>query len=67
MEPQEIPRLKPLEGWRACESGERVVFADVRGPGRFAERRIAGAVHCFLKEVEGRLPDLPADALLVFY
>jgi hypothetical protein len=40
---------------------------DVRGAGRFAERRIAGALHSFLKDVEARLSDLPASARLVFY
>ncbi len=67
MEPNDVPRVTPQEVWKAREAGEQIVLVDVRGPGRFEERRIAGALHCFLKDVESRLNDFPTSARLVFY
>ncbi len=67
MGPNDVARVTPWEVWKAREAGEQVALVDVRGHGRFADRRIAGALHCFLKDVEARLADFPASARLVFY
>lgn len=54
---------------RRMESGEEIVFIDVRNPGPWerAARKIKGAIRIGLKELDQRLGSIPKDKPVVTY
>lgn len=62
-------RISKEDVKRRMDSGEQVVFIDVRNPGPWeqAARKIKGAIRIGLKELDQQLGSIPKDKPVVTY
>ena len=62
-------RIRKEDVKHRMDSGEEVVFIDVRNPGPWeqAARKIKGAIRIGLKELDQRLGSIPKDKPVVTY
>lgn len=63
----EVPRMAVEELKALLDAGEPVVIVDTRVSRQYQVRHIPGAISIPERETEGRLGELPQDALIVLY
>lgn len=62
----DVPRLGVAQARERAAAGE-AVFVDVRSAATYQKSHIAGAISLPGNEVAGRVGELPADKVLIFY
>jgi rhodanese-related sulfurtransferase/plastocyanin len=65
--PEHVPLISPQRLVELVQSGEKVLFLDVREPEEYAEGHIPGAVNLPERDFTKRVSEIPADALVIPY
>jgi rhodanese-related sulfurtransferase len=62
-------RISKEEVKKRLDSGERIVFLDIRNPDPWerAERKIKGAIRLPLNEIDQRIGSIPKDRPIITY
>lgn len=65
----DLLRTSKEEVKHRIESGEEIVFLDIRNPGPWerSERKIKGAIRLPLNEIDQRIESIPKDKPIITY
>jgi len=65
----DLIRISKEEVKRRIDSGEEIIFLNIRNPGPWerAERKIQGAIRLPLNEIDQRIESIPKDKPIVTY